>query len=471
MIDWKETNDMFNYSSISDIGNVKRPKVVCSCDTCQKKRVITIRVKSRIVDEQMAWKCPSCVALGRSNTISQQMKSIWTQTEYRESQIDKKLQDDYKENQSNTIKQLWTTNDYSSKLKIGIRTEDFVKKCERKFKGQFIYDISSFRDWLTKITITCTICGSTFRRKPHQHLNIGYCPTCNTSLGQREIAEHIGQHTPITLNDRSILNGKELDITTKNGLAVEYHGLYWHSYNIQENKEQIFRHQNKALECMRAGITLLQFFDYEWNHKQDIVKSIINNKLGLSKQLNARSLELRGISGEEAADFFTKSHLQGYRPAKITLGLCDSDGLKIAASFSKYSDGYEIIRLATKNGYNVRGGASRLIANFMKISKASKLYTFADLKISTANVYQKLGFKLLHISKPGYFYYKNKLILSRQQCQKHKLKALLGNGFDPSLSEPQNMFMNGYRRVWNAGNIKLVLNKYIINTTAEIQSK
>ena len=37
--------------------------------------------------------------------------------------------------------------------------------------------------------------------------------------------------------------------------------------------------------------------------------------------------------------------------------------------------------------------------------------------------------------------------------QKHKLSGVLGL-FDGSLTEAENMFMNGYRRLWDAGHIK-----------------
>jgi hypothetical protein len=43
-------------------------------------------------------------------------------------------------------------------------------------------------------------------------------------------------------------------------------------------------------------------------------------------------------------------------------------------------------------------------------------------------------------------------------CQKHKLEKLL-DIFDPNKTEYQNMLDNGYKRVWDSGNIKYIWNK------------
>jgi hypothetical protein len=175
-------------------------------------------------------------------------------------------------------------------------------------------------------------------------------------------------------------------------------------------------------------------------------------------KLNARELQLVQLTNTQTTLFLNNNHLQGYRPASVIIGLVNENELIMVASFSHYKDGYEIIRLATKLGTQVRGGASRLLHHF-RIEHQCPIYTFADLRYSVGNVYQQLGFQKLKITRPGYFYYKHTFhILSRQQCQKHKLRKLLGDKFDVNLSESQNMFKNGFRRVWTAGNILYMLN-------------
>jgi len=59
-----------------------------------------------------------------------------------------------------------------------------------------------------------------------------------------------------------------------------------------------------------------------------------------------------------------------------------------------------------------------------------------------------------HVTEPNYFYFKQDDITklwSRVSFQKHKLKKKL-ELFDDSLSETQNMYNNGYRKIYDCGN-------------------
>jgi hypothetical protein len=391
------------------------------------------------------------------------MKTIWNNINYRSNQLQIKRTETYKESARQASITRWEDEEYRQKLEVGIRADEYIEKCKAKFNGQFSYNPNSFIDWKHDILITCLKCDTKFNRKPLQHLNIGYCPTCNTSLGQREVADYVtslGEN--VRLNDRSQIDG-ELDIfIPEKMVAFEYHGLFWHSHNKPETRKEKYRHQIKAIKCAHAQIKLYQFFDYEWQRNSAILKSMIKNSLGKSMKIDARKLSLETIKTDEAAVFFNQNHLQGHRPARVTLSLKTDNEIMMAASCSKHKDGYELIRIATREGYQVRGGAGRLIKNLMISRDMESLYTFADMRYSTGHVYKTLGFHKISMTQPGYFYYiKNgtqPIILSRQQCQKHKLDKLLGKDFDPKLSESQNMFNNGYRRAWTAGNIKLVLN-------------
>ena len=86
--------------------------------------------------------------------------------------------------------------------------------------------------------------------------------------------------------------------------------------------------------------------------------------------------------------------------------------------------------------------------------------TFADRRFSTGNVYTKYGFRLIEITRPNYFYILRKHILSRQQCQKHKLSKLLCEHFDPTQTETVNMLNRGFSKVYDAGHLKLLWCKY-----------
>lgn len=453
MIDWILTNEMFNINENSILG--RRPKVICKCDNCSKISIITVRVKSRLKDG-FPWLCPSCVSKKRSHEISKTQIENWNNQSYREKQIAIHNSKEYKSKQSKSIKEKWKNENYSSQLSTGINKEEFIKKSIEKYGDTFDYTNTDFKTWKDTINIKCKKCGYISHKYPQKQLDYGYCQKCGISKEQNEIVEFIQSIAKCTVNDRNIIKPYELDIFIEShNIAIEYHGVYWHSYDKLETKEERYRHQNKATLCKLNNIKLFQFFEFEWYEKRHLIKSMIKNALNMSEKVNARDLKIKWISNKESRLFFDNNHLYGHRSAKHTIALCDNDNIIIAASFSKYKDGYEIIRLATACGISVRGGASRIISTFKKHYKCP-IYTFADLRYSDGNVYKKLGFTELHITHPNYMYIKNDVILSRQKCQKNKLYKLLEK-FDPNLSESQNMFNNSYRRLWDAGNIKMVL--------------
>lgn len=384
------------------------------------------------------------------------MKSLWSDKAYRSNQLKIKSSQDYKENQATLSKARWSTQSYRQKLETGLNKTNYISKSINQYGDTFDYSVTNFSGWHDRIEIICKNCNNLLNKDPQKHLEHGFCQYCGTTKGQKQIHDYIvslGCH-PV-LNNRTAINGLELDLYLPTlQLGIEYHGIYWHSYNTQETKAERERHQHKAIICTKAGIHLLQFFDFEWENKRDIIQSMIANAMQKSTKYNARDLKIVELNNKESKDFFESNHLLGHRTAKITYGLSSISGVHCALSFSKISGGYEIIRMASRIGETVRGGASRILNHFQKSHKRT-LHTYADLRYSTGNAYNKLGFTKIKITPPGYFYSKQShngyRILSRQQCQKNKLYKLFQ--VDSTLSESQNMFMNGYRRVWTAGNI------------------
>ncbi len=465
MIDWEATFDEFGYRAeiiTQKKPRVLRPKVICLCDCCSKRRIIAIRVKSEIINGQWPWRCPACVSLSRSPEISTQVENNWQNHEYRDAQMAIKRSIGYKQAAAISAKKRWEDPIYRNKLETGINIIEFIAKSRELYGNKFDYSSTKFGNWKQPIDIICCDCLHTLTKMPQKHIEHGYCDWCKTRKEESEIANIITQFAECRLHDRTVIAPYELDIyVPSHKIAIEYHGLYWHSFNSPESSADKLRHQMKALTCIDNNIKLFQIFEPEWINKQQLVRSMIAHHFNTSQSLMARKLKTAIVSNDDIAGFFTNNHLQGHRPAYRTVALLLNGEIMMAMSFSKYKDGYEIIRMATKMGYHINGGASRLLYHFHMLVGNCPIHTFADLRHSTGNVYKQLGFKVVNITKPGYFYYKNTPhnILSRQRCQKHKLAELLGDGFNELESESENMFRNGYRRVWDAGHIKLILNK------------
>ena len=390
------------------------------------------------------WEDPSYRALvsqrNRETVNIEAIKKRWTDPQYRSKMI-------------TMLKQKARDNKKNCKIYNG----EFVTECIDRYGDLFNYTNTRPTNWQTRMEVVCKRCGNKLLKFPLSHVLYGYCNYCGLSSEERELCSLLDSlDQDYTVGDRIQISPLELDIyLPSKRLAIEHHGIYWHSYKQPETTNQKLRHQTKAIACHKAEIKLLQFFDFELQTKSSIITSMITNALGLSTPLSARKLSIKEINNKEANKFFSTNHLAGYRPAKTTMALTNDEIIVMAASFSKHKDGYEIIRLATKTGLSVRGGASKILAHFLKKQKGN-IYTYADMRYSTGAVYLSLGFSKTHITKPGYFYYKGNRLLSRQRCQKHKLSKLLEH-YDPALSESLNMFYNGYRRVWDAGHTHFAL--------------
>ena len=186
---------------------------------------------------------------------------------------------------------------------------------------------------------------------------------------------------------------------------------------------------------------------------------MINNKLGLNKKIFARKCVIKEVDLNSSKLFLEENHIQGYTHSKIRLGLYLDDKIVSLMTFGKSRFNkkyeYELIRFCNLCNYNVIGGASKLLKYFIKKYKPKSIISYGNLRFCSLNnnVYEKLGFSLIGKSSPNYFYFDNTFILqSRNKYQKHKLSKLLPD-FDENLSEADNMFKNGYRRIYDCGNL------------------
>ena len=346
---------------------------------------------------------------------------------------------------------------YENRIGNKLTNDDFVIKSNIIHQDKYSYIKCDYKLTKIPVTITCPVHGD-FEQKPNDHLNGNGCQKCAKSSYQISKQEQ-GYYefcktltTNVEQSNRTILNGKELDISLpEHKLAIEYNGLYWHSSNKKED-DAIKRkqHLEKTELCLAKGIELLHINEGD---NVDLWKQVIKNKLGLNKRIYARKTSIRLISNTESNAFLEHNHLQGKCAASIRYGLYHKDKLMSVMTFGKarYSDAdWELLRFCTKGGYTVVGGASKLLKMF-KTHHEGVIISYANKRWSNGNLYEKLGFEFLHDSAPCYWYIKDNNIWHRSKFMKHKLKNELID-FDPKLSEVENMYLNGYRRIWDCGN-------------------
>lgn len=84
------------------------------------------------------------------------------------------------------------------------------------------------------------------------------------------------------------------------------------------------------------------------------------------------------------------------------------------------------------------------------------IVSYVDRSLFNGNGYNSSGWEIIDITKPAYFYFKSgESRKNRLSFQKHKLEKVL-DSFNPALTEKENMKNNGYSRIFNCRNYKLV---------------
>jgi len=282
------------------------------------------------------------------------------------------------------------------------------------------------------------------------------------SSDEKEICDFIKSfyNETIITNTTSVIGPKEIDIyLPEKNLAVEFDGIYWHSFDQIESKQERMKHLSKTIGCQDKGIQLLHIFENEWNNKKDIVKSIIAAKLNhYETKIFARKCEVRPVShGGDVVNFTTSNHIQGFVNSSINIGLYFNNEIVSLMTFSKprFNSNYEweLVRFCNKLNTKIIGGASKLLTYFEKMHNPKSIISYADRRYSNGNLYKTLGFAFVRCSRPNYFYTKDLSTLeSRMKYQKHNLSEMLEE-FDSEITESQNMFNNGYRRIWDCGNL------------------
>lgn len=309
----------------------------------------------------------------------------------------------------------------------------------------------------------CKKCGYEFEhtaRGVNNGYNVVRCEKCSPNSNiQKELQDFIvGLVDNVRFNVRDVISPKELDIyIPSKQIAIEFNGVFYHNdYHVEPDY-----HLNKTIQCNKKGIQLIHIWDCDYVNKSNIIRDRIKNLLGIyDKKIYARNCVVREISFKEGVEFIEKYHLQGKDTSKIYLGLFYENELVSVMSFKTprfdLAYEYELVRFVNKPGFHIIGGASKLLAFFENNFTPKSIITYADRCWSSGNLYDKLGFKHTHDTPPGYFYSKNNVKYSRYACQKHKLPELLGEKFNPELTESENMKVNQYNKVYDCGHMVFV---------------
>ena len=364
----------------------------------------------------------------------------------------------------------------SKKLRKPIKDilEDFNEVHFDKY--EYLNLDTDYKNSYSKIKIVCKEHG-TFEQQGYAHYIAGQgCPQCKSNSKEEFLTNLFKEYNiNYIYNDRNLIKPLEIDILIPDfKFGIEHNGLAFHSFgknswdaldnykNIDKNK-----HLDKTLKVEEQDF---QLFHIREDHllcpiKKEIWKSVLLNKCGISHKIHARKLKVVNLENykEFTKIFLKENHLQGNCVSSIKLGLQDpKTGIVYSimtfgkSRFDKNIE-YELLRFCNLKYHNVRGAASKLMSAFEKYYKPKSIVSYANRDWSKGNLYKAIGFTYIKSTNTNYYYFDNtKIPISRQQVQKHKLKAFLESRnqiFIENLSERDNMINNGYRIYYDAGNL------------------
>lgn len=259
-------------------------------------------------------------------------------------------------------------------------------------------------------------------------------------------------------HDRNVIKPKELDFyLPEYRIGIECNGMFWHSNDK-------ISHINKWNLCKENNIKLLYFWEIDIMFNIDKIEDIILSLTNKNKRIFARNCEIKNISSKESKEFIENNHLMGNINSSIRYGLFYNDELVEVMTFGKLRKNlgqnsiegkYELYRLCTKRGYNVIGGASKLLTYFKRHNNWNEIISYANCDISNGNVYEKLGFKFIKHCGVSFFYcdYRNYKIINRFSLR----RSIIENEENKELSTKDILQDKNIITCYNSGVLKYSL--------------
>ena len=259
------------------------------------------------------------------------------------------------------------------------------------------------------------------------------------------------------------VNNREFDIVVdSHNLLIECNGLYWHSDNprLGASAKAPTYHRDKTRLAQSLGYRCLHI----WEHEQDLpaMRSLILAACGKASTIHARKTRVVPLEKSVAKVFLNDHHVQGYgrfMQSRMDTGLMLGDDLVAVMSFTpaefRHGDGkadWTLARYATPAGHRVAGGASKLF----KRRPSGSIISYSDSRVFDGGMYDRLGFVRDGESAPDYFYTRQGCVVQKRAAQRKKLPRLLGDRFDPGLSERDNMKAADFHKVHDCGKVRWI---------------
>lgn len=257
------------------------------------------------------------------------------------------------------------------------------------------------------------------------------------------------------MKDPQSNNAREIDFLIGN-IGFEINDM--ESHNIK-NKDSMY-HRDKTLLAKENGIQLIHIWEWELVNEElwDKLSNWVLNLLNAHKtHIYARKCEVRLVDKNEEKNFLNQYHLQGYQKSTTCLGLYYNNELVQLMSFCKprfnKNYQYELLRLCTKYGYIITGGANKLLKHFVKQYQPQSIISYCSLDKFKGDVYKDIGFTLLKRNQPQIIWYNEETgkTFSHSSLNMKGADKLVGTNYGKGTNNEEIVIQNGYKKVYNSG--------------------
>ena len=208
-------------------------------------------------------------------------------------------------------------------------------------------------------------------------------------------------------------------------------------------------HLEKSKIAQEHGYRCIHVFDWDdWNK--------IIFMLSPKKTIFARKCTIYKLIPSVADKFLKDYHLQGTcRGQLLHLGLVYDGILYQVMTFgkSRYDKSHyvELLRLCTRPGYTVVGGASRLFSYATSEFGLTNIISYCDRSKFSGDVYEKIGMKFLRYTPPQEIWSKGNKKVTANLLRQRGYDQLFGTHYGKGTSNEQLMLDSGWLPVYDCG--------------------
>lgn len=238
----------------------------------------------------------------------------------------------------------------------------------------------------------------------------------------------------------------------KSKTLIEIDPTYTHSViGNHWNPEGIDKcyHRDKSKIATESGYRCIHIFDWD-----DIDKVL--QMLQPKERIYARKCKIYKLRKEVAEDFLNRYHLQGScRGQLLCLGLVYEGDLIQVMTFgkSRYDKHHaiELLRLCTRPGLVVVGGASKLFSYATSEYGLNDIISYCDLSKFTGRVYEEIGMKKIRITPPQEVWSRESEKITANLLRARGYDQLFKTNFGKGTSNEDLMIEHGWLPVYDCG--------------------